>query len=51
MEQTAKKNNLVEFLKGSSILVISSMCLKAMNFFLLPLYTKYLPAERLGISY
>ena len=50
MEQTAKKNNLVEFLKGSSILVISSMCLKAMNFFLLPLYTKYLPAESLGIS-
>ncbi len=50
MEQTAKKNNLVEFLKGSSILVISNICLKAMNFFLLPLYTKYLPAESLGIS-
>ena len=50
MEQAAKKNNLVEFLKGSSILVVSNICLKAMNFLLLPLYTKYLPADSLGIS-
>ena len=50
MEQTAKKNNLAQFLKGSSILVISNVCLKAMNFFLLPLYTKHLSTDQLGIS-
>ncbi len=50
MEEAAKKNNLSEFLKGSSILVISNVCLKAMNFFLLPLYTKYLSTDQLGIS-
>ena len=50
MEQTAKKNNLAQFLKGSSILVISNVCLKAMNFFLLPLYTRHLTTDQLGIS-
>ncbi|MBR3537748.1 MAG: oligosaccharide flippase family protein [Eubacterium sp.] len=50
MEEKAKKNNLTQFLKGSSILVISNVCLKAMNFFLLPLYTKHLSTDQLGIS-
>ena len=50
MEEKAKKNNLAEFLKGSSILVISNVCLKAMNFFLLPLYTKHLTTDQLGVS-
>ncbi len=50
MEETSKKNNLAQFLKGSSILVISNVCLKAMNFFLLPLYTKHLTTDQLGIS-
>ena len=50
MEQKGKQNNLVAFLKGSSILVISNVCLKAMNFFLLPLYTKHLTTDQLGIS-
>ena len=44
------KNNLTEFLKGSGILVLSNVCLKAINFFLLPLYTKYLSPDQLGIS-
>lgn len=38
------------FLKGSGILVLSNVALKAMNFFLLPLYTKFLSPEQLGIS-
>ena len=44
------KNNLVSFFKGSIILVISNMCLKAINFFLLPLYTNNLTPEMLGVS-
>lgn len=46
------RNNrcLVDFFKGSIILVISNICLKAINFFLLPLYTKYLTPDMLGVS-
>lgn len=42
--------NLKSFAKGSGILIISNVILKAMNFFLMPLYTKYLTTEMLGIA-
>lgn len=49
-----KKQNSNEkislFLRGSVALVISNVLLKAMNFFLLPLYTENLTPEMLGIS-
>ena len=38
------------FIKGSAILVLANMMIKAINFFLLPLYTKYLTPTELGIS-
>ena len=38
------------FIKGSSILVLSNVCLKAINFFLLPLYTGNLTPEMIGVS-
>ncbi|MCF2680718.1 flippase [Faecalicatena contorta] len=41
---------LKEFAKGSSILVVSNIILKAIQFFLLPIYTKYLSPKELGIS-
>lgn len=41
---------LKSFLKGSSILVLSNLCLKAINFFLLPLYTDKLTPAMLGVS-
>ncbi|MCI9598836.1 MAG: oligosaccharide flippase family protein [Firmicutes bacterium] len=44
------RSKIVLFLKGSMILTISNICTKAINFFLLPLYTKYLTPEQLGIS-
>jgi SAM-dependent methyltransferase len=36
------------FIKGSSILVLSNVCLKAINFFLLPLYTHNLTPEMIA---
>lgn len=45
-----KDKKLAEFLKGSSILVVANVILKSINFFLLPLYTKYLDPVELGIS-
>lgn len=51
---TNQKNNpsnkLDMFIKGSSILVLSNVCIKAINFFLLPLYTNYLSPTMIGIS-
>ena len=38
------------FIKGSAILIASNLIIKGINFFLLPLYTKYLTPEMLGIS-
>ena len=38
------------FIKGSTILVLSNVCLKAINFFLLPLYTGNLTTEMMGVS-
>ncbi|MFR6257501.1 MAG: lipopolysaccharide biosynthesis protein [Anaerovoracaceae bacterium] len=40
----------IQFLKGSTILIISNLVIKGINFFLLPLYTKYLTPEALGVS-
>ncbi len=42
--------NIRSFAKGSGILIISNVILKAINFFLMPIYTKYLTTEMLGIS-
>ncbi len=41
---------LKDFVKGSAILTVANVILKAMNFFLLPLYTKYLAPADIGIS-
>ena len=43
-------NKQQSFIKGSAILIASNMIIKGINFFLLPLYTKYLTPEMLGIS-
>jgi len=37
-------------LKGSVVLAVSNITLRAMNFFLLPLYTKHLTTAQLGVS-
>ena len=44
------KRKLILFLQGSMILTIANISTKAINFFLLPLYTKYLTPEQLGVS-
>ena len=44
------ESKVASFIKGSSILVLSNICLKAINFFLLPLYTGYLTPSMIGIS-
>lgn len=43
-------NKLKSFFKGSAILILSNICLKAINFFLLPLYTDHLTPHMLGVS-
>ena len=43
-------SKISNFIKGSAILVLANMMIKAINFFLLPLYTKYLTPTELGIS-
>lgn len=43
-------NKQLQFIKGSVILIVSNLVLKGINFFLLPLYTKYLSPSELGIS-
>lgn len=40
----------LNFVKNSIILVLSNLVLKGINFLLLPLYTKYLSPDELGIS-
>ena len=44
------RDKVILFLKGSAALLIANLCTKAINFFLLPLYTKYLSPEQLGVS-
>lgn len=43
-------NKQQNFIKGSAILIASNIVIKGINFLLLPLYTKYLTPELLGIS-
>lgn len=43
-------DKVVALVKGSAILTFSNICIKGINFFLLPLYTKYLNPIQLGIS-
>lgn len=51
MSELNKEESKVSiFIKGSSILILSNICLKAINFFLLPLYTEYLTPSMIGIS-
>ena len=43
-------SRIKELVQGSLILVVSNILLKAVNFFLLPLYTHFLTPDLLGIS-
>lgn len=43
-------SNLKAFFKGSAVLVLSNVSLKAINFFLLRLYTDHLTPQMLGVS-
>lgn len=43
-------NKQLQFIKSSSILILSNLILKGINFLLLPLYTKYLSPADLGVS-
>lgn len=45
-----EKSKVQLFVQGSFVLVISNICIKAINFFLLPLYTKNLTPSMLGVS-
>ncbi len=51
MDKNKSKSSMMSlFIKGSAALVVSNICLKALNFFLLPLYTKNLTPKMIGIS-
>ena len=43
-------SNLKTFIQGSSVLLISNIIIKGIQFFLLPLYTNKLSPEMLGVS-
>ena len=45
-----EKSKLSLFIQGSALLIISNICIKAINFFLLPLYTAHLTPSMLGVS-
>lgn len=45
-----RTTKLTQFVRGTFVLTLSNVLIKAANFFLLPLYTKYLPPDQLGIS-
>ncbi len=45
-----EKSKVQLFVQGSIFLVISNICIKAINFLLLPLYTKNLTPSMLGVS-
>ena len=49
-DQIQDRNNLTAFFKGGTILVLSNICLKAISFFLLPLYSNHLTPQMLGVS-
>lgn len=42
--------NIKAFATGSGILILSNVLLKAVNFFLMPVYTRHLTTDMLGIS-
>lgn len=46
----ARAYKFSEFAKSSLVLILGNVLLKAINFFLLPLYTHYLTPEMLGVS-
>ena len=50
MSSEETRSKVLSFIKGSTVLVISNVILKAINFFLLPLYTKNLTPSMMGIS-
>ncbi len=45
-----KPNKIASFLKGGAMLMLSNCVLKAINFFLLPLYTNNLTPQMMGVS-
>lgn len=45
-----EKSKVQIFVQGSFFLILSNICIKAINFFLLPLYTKNLTPSMLGAS-
>ena len=45
-----EKSKIQLFVQGSIFLIISNICIKAINFFLLPLYTGNLTPAMLGVS-
>ena len=50
MSKDSGQSLLKALLQGTAILTLSNITLKAINFFLLPLYTAYLTPEMLGIN-
>lgn len=48
--ENSTNRKLKQFAQSSAILIASNLVLKAINLFLLPLYTRYLTTEQLGIS-
>jgi O-antigen/teichoic acid export membrane protein len=50
VQEKTQASPLKAFLHGALILTVSNIVLKAINFFLLPLYTAYLTPEQLGIN-
>lgn len=45
-----EKSKVQLFVQGSIVLVVSNICIKAINFLLLPLYTKSLTPSMIGVS-
>ena len=50
MKTDSKKQGIGQFVSGSIVLTLSNVIIKAANFLFLPLYTRYLSSEELGIS-
>ena len=45
-----RKTSIIELLKSSGILICANIILKSIQFFLMPIYTKYLDPAEIGIS-
>lgn len=50
MSTETKHSKIMQMINGMGILVLSNLVLKAASFFLLPLYTKYLTPDQLGVT-